>query len=312
MEKIRVFIDGNSGTTGLRINERLEKLENIELLSISPELRKDPSERARLIRAADIAFLCLPDDASREICDALKGEDVKIIDTSTAHRTDTDFAYGFAELSDLHRSSIAKSNRVAVPGCHASGFIAIVYPLVKRGIISADSLISCFSLTGYSGGGKAMIADYEKEKAREMYSPKLYGLSQQHKHLKEMKHVCSLENFPAFFPIVDDYYSGMAVTVPLFANDMKKKVSCDELFEELSAHYASSKLIKVKKDLSGAVFAGSLSGYDNMELIVSGNDERMSVTALFDNLGKGASGAAVQCMNIMLGFEETLGLDIKE
>ena len=218
----KVFIDGNQGTTGLRLFDRLSKRDDIELLTISESLRKDKEERRRLINESDITFLCLPDEASRESVSLCDNEDTVIIDTSTAHRTNPDWAYGFAELSPEHRAKIASSKRIAVPGCHASGFISIVYPLVANGIMPADYPVVCHSLTGYSGGGKKMINDYEAAKTDDLFAPRQYGLTQNHKHLKEMKVITGLEDFPLFTPIVDDYYSGMATTVPLFTKLLNK------------------------------------------------------------------------------------------
>lgn len=310
----KVFIDGNQGTTGLRLFDRLSKRDDIELLTISEELRKDKDERRRLINMSDITFLCLPDDASRESVSLCANDNTVIIDTSTAHRTNPDWAYGFAELSDEHRAKIASSKRIAVPGCHASGFISIVYPLIASGIMPKDYPCVCHSLTGYSGGGKKMINDYENEKTNDLFAPRQYGLTQNHKHLKEMKAITGLDDFPIFTPIVDDYYSGMATTVPLFTKMLNVK-SLDELYSMFSEYYKDSQFIEVLPLHGGdtpvsMISANEKSGKDSMKIFISGNDERIFITSVFDNLGKGASGAAVQCMNIAMGIDEATSLDI--
>lgn len=310
----KVFIDGNQGTTGLRLFDRLSKRDDIELLTISEELRKDSDERRRFINMSDIAFLCLPDDASRESVSLCENENTVIIDTSTAHRTNEAWAYGFAELSDSHRKKIADSKRIAVPGCHASGFISIVYPLIASGIMPSDYPCVCHSLTGYSGGGKKMINDYENAKTTDLYAPRQYGLTQNHKHLKEMAAITGLDNFPVFTPIVDDYYSGMATTVPLFTKLLKAD-GINEVYSMFESYYKNSKLISVMPLHGGEtpvsfVSANEMSGKDSMKIFISGNDERIFITSVFDNLGKGASGAAVQCMNISMGIDETTSLDV--
>ena len=310
----KVFIDGNQGTTGLRLFDRLSKREDIELLTISEELRKDKDERRRLINMSDITFLCLPDEASKESVSLCNNDHTVIIDTSTAHRTNPDWAYGFAELSDDHRKNIASSKRIAVPGCHASGFISIVYPLIASGIMPKDYPCVCHSLTGYSGGGKKMINDYENEKTADLFAPRQYGLTQNHKHLKEMKAITGLEDFPLFTPIVDDYYSGMATTVPLFTK-MLSVNSISEVHSMFSSYYKDSQFISVLPLHGGEtpvsmVSANELSGKDSMKILISGNDERIFITSVFDNLGKGASGAAVQCMNISMGIDEKTSLDV--
>ena len=310
--KTKIFIDGSDGTTGLRIHERFASREDVELLPIAPELRKDVNERARLLNGCDIAFLCLPDAAARESAALITNPHVRVLDTSTAHRTDPDWAYGFPELSPAHREKIRTGSRVAVPGCHASGFIALVYPLIAAGILSRDTALSCFSLTGYSGGGKKMIAQYEDAgRAKEFEASRIYALSQTHKHLKEMKHVCALSQEPVFSPILGDFYSGMIGTVPLNAAMLQKKATPDTLREIYKAHYANERFVRVRTIDEGAVLAANaLSGLDTMEIYVCGNEERMTVSSVFDNLGKGASGAAVQCMNLMLGLSEDTGLKL--
>ena len=313
--KTKVFIDGSEGTTGLRIHERFAGRDDIELLKISSELRKDTAERARLINESDITFLCLPDAASREAVSLVTNENVRIIDTSTAHRTESGWAYGFPELSEEHREAIRNGKRIAVPGCHASGFISLVYPLVKGGIIPADYPVSAFSLTGYSGGGKKMIAEYEaEERNKECSSPREYALTQQHKHLKEMKAITGLEYEPLFSPIVADYYSGMLVTVPLYTRLCNKCRSVSEMLRYFTEYYAGEKFITVAQgtdECYGGMLSGNAqTGWDGMKIYVTGNDDRILLSAQFDNLGKGASGSAVQCMNIVLGCEEDKGLSL--
>lgn len=311
---IKVFIDGNQGTTGLRLFDRLKERNDIELMLISDDKRKDRDERRRFINGSDISFLCLPDDAARESVSLCENENTVIIDTSTAHRTDPDWAYGFAELSEKHRSALSTSKRIAVPGCHASGFISIVYPLIASGIMPKSYPVVSHSLTGYSGGGKKMIEQYENNKSDDLFAPRQYGLTQMHKHLKEMKAVTGLEMAPAFTPIVDDYYSGMATTVTLFTS-MLNGQSINELHEMFSNFYKDSALISVLPIYGGEtpiglISANEMSGLDSMKILVSGNKERVFITSVFDNLGKGASGAAVQCMNIAMGADETASLKI--
>ena len=316
MGKTKIFIDGSEGTTGLRIYERFEGRDDIELLRIPSELRKDPTERKRLINESDVTFLCLPDAAARESVSLVENEHVRIIDTSTAHRTESGWAYGFPELSGAHREAIRNGSRIAVPGCHASGFIGAVYPLVAAGILPKDYPVSAFSLTGYSGGGKKMIAEYEAEgRHGDIDAPREYALTQQHKHLKEMKAVTGLERLPLFSPIVADYYSGMVVSVPLYTEYFSKCKNPQELTAFYADYYRNEKFIKVDEtsgsELYGGMLAGnSLSGWDGMKIYVTGNEDRIVVSAQFDNLGKGASGAAIQCLNIMLGCDEAKGLQI--
>lgn len=303
----KVFIDGSAGTTGLRIHERIETRADIELISIAPELRKDINARREAINSADVAFLCLPDAASIEAV-SLVESNVAVIDTSTAHRCDEDWVYGFAELG--FREEIKNTKRLANPGCHASGFIVLVQPLVKAGLISPYTALSCFSVTGYSGGGKKMIGEYEADERPEaFYSPRQYGLSQQHKHLREMVKLCGLETAPVFCPIVADYYSGMCVTVPLFRKDLRGSAEdirtlYRQLYNGRIVHYDES------ADEAGLLAANALSGRDDMQVTVTGNEERILLVSRFDNLGKGASGAAIQNMNIILGVDETTGLEL--
>ncbi len=318
MSKPLIFIDGSAGTTGLRINERFEKRDDIEILRIPEELRKDNDARAEYLNRADIAFLCLPDDAAREAVSLIGPDNDRtvVIDTSTAHRTDPGWAYGFPELSDEFRDRIRNSRRIAVPGCYASGFMMTVYPLIQEGIISTDYPVSVSALSGYSGAGKKAIALYESDaKTTEYYSPREYALSQQHKHLKEMKAVCSLVREPLFTPVVDDYYSGMIVTLPLYAHLLKKRVTPHELHGVMTDFYKGERFVKVmpfgsEEQTGGFLSANSMSGRDDAVIYVTGNDDRLLVNACFDNLGKGASGAAIQCMNIVLSLDEATGLNI--
>jgi len=305
----KVFIDGSAGTTGLRIVERLSARKDLELVILPDELRKDPKNRAEALASADIAFLCLPDDAARESVALAAGSKVKIIDTSTAHRTDPNWAYGMPELTGL-RDKIASSSRIANPGCHASGFVALVAPLVEQGILSKDTALTSFSLTGYSGGGKRMIADYESsERDVLLKSPRQYATTQQHKHLKEMVKLCGLETAPVFCPIVGDFYSGMEVTVPVFAKDIKGTA---QDIRELYKNYYTKGLIHYAEaaDPDGMLSAGAYSMRDDMSVSVFGNDDRILLVSRFDNLGKGASGAAIQNMNILLGLDEATGLNV--
>lgn len=308
----KVFVDGSAGTTGLRIFERLSTRDDVELIKISEENRKDLNCRKEAIESADAAFLCLPDDAAREIVNAIESDKVKILDTSTAHRTDSDWAYGFAELSDEFKGKIQTMQKIAVPGCHASGFIALAYPLVSAGVLPKDYPLVCYSVTGYSGGGKKMIAEYESEdRDIELSSPRQYALTQDHKHLKEIKAICSLEQNPIFAPIVADFYSGMVVSVPLFSNMLKGNPTARDIHKIFEEHYRGQKVVKVMPfGKEGFLGSNNLSGKDTLEIEVSGNDERILIASRFDNLGKGSSGAAIQCMNLALGFEETKGLDL--
>ena len=318
--KYKVFIDGEAGTTGLRIYERLSEFDDIELLSINPDLRKDPNERKKLINQADVVFLCLPDDAARESVSLLNSDNkhTKIIDTSTAHRTDPRFVYGFSELDESINNRIKTNQLIANPGCHASGFIVAAYPLIKLGIISKDYPFAINSITGYSGGGKKMIQDYETNSDPLYKAPRLYGMNQVHKHLKEMKEIVGLDRNPIFNPIVSNFYSGMMVSTGIDVSYMQKKMSASELRDILANYYnKENSLVHVmpyneKGTDSGFLSAGLLSGKDNMYLYVNGNNERICITAVYDNLGKGASGAAIENMNIALGRNVKSGLDCLE
>ena len=304
--KPKIYIDGKEGTTGLQIYERLGGRDDIELLLIDEDKRKDIEERRKFLNAADIAFLCLPDAAAREAVSLIENDTTRVIDASTAHRTDPDWDYGFAELSKAHREAIKNSKRVANPGCHASGFISSVYPLVANGIIAEDTALTCASLTGYSGGGKKMIAQYEAaDRDAALDSPRQYGLGLNHKHLPEIQAQLGLATPPVFNPIVCDFYAGMAVSLPLVASHLKGHPSKKQLEEIYTAHYQGAAFLRVEPaPQDGFLPANLLTGTNRMGIYVLGNDELMTVVCVFDNLGKGASGAAVQNMNIALGLPE--------
>lgn len=311
--KPKVYIDGKEGTTGLQIYERLGGRDDIDLLLIDEDQRKNPAERKRLMDAADIVFLCLPDAAAVEAVELIGCPSTRVIDASTAHRTAVGWAYGFPELGAAQRSAIAASQRVANPGCHATGFLSIAAPLVQLGILPRDYPVTVYSLTGYSGGGKKMIAEYESpEKGEALYSPRIYGLSLRHKHLPEMQKIAGLDFPPVFNPVVDDYHKGMATTVLLQNRLLSGRPTAEEICARLAEFYAGQKLIRVTPfgQNEAMLAANALSGRDTLELTVCGNADQTMVTARFDNLGKGASGAAVQNMNLMLGFEETAGLTL--
>lgn len=307
----KVFIDGSAGTTGLRINERLSHRDDIELILLPEKFRKDIDARKDALCSADIAFLCLPDSAAKEAVSLVENESTAIIDTSTAHRTEDGWTYGFAELENGYEK-IACSKRIANPGCHASGFIALAEPLVKHGVIKKSAVLHCFSITGYSGGGKNMISEYESEAVSDLYSaPRQYGLGQQHKHLKEMAKISGLYEFPVFCPIVAPFYSGMEVTISLVSDNLcDKNIKIDEICNIYKKYYGKKGLVKFTDaaDENGFLSAAAYSGRDDMEISVHGNDERILLVSRFDNLGKGASGAAIQNMNIILGCEENKGL----
>ena len=305
---IRVFIDGSAGTTGLRIRERLSGRSDLKLIEIDESLRKDPKARQACLSEADVAFLCLPDAAAKEAVTLVTNPDTVVIDTSTAHRTNDAWAYGFPELTGL-REKIRRSKRIANPGCHASGFIALVAPLVEHGMIPGCASLSCFSMTGYSGGGKKMIAAYEA--GTDLQAPRLYGLSQQHKHLPEMVKLCHLTDAPVFTPVVSSYYSGMEVVVPLFRKDLRGSL---EDVKQIYRSYYTHGLVRYADDADedGFLSASALSGFDSMQISVFGNEDRVTLVSRFDNLGKGASGAAIQNMNLVLGLDETTGLNLLE
>ena len=308
--KVKVFIDGSSGTTGLRIADRLAARPDIELLSISAEGRKDVNERAKVINSADLAFLCLPDAASKEVMPFLR-PDVKVLDTSTAFRTDAAWDYGFPELKG-QKEKIRNSCRVAVPGCYASGFISIARPLVELGLAPADYPFSCTGISGYSGGGKKMIAEYETDELDPLYTaPRQYGLAQQHKHLREMCAIPGLTHAPVFAPIVANFYSGMETSVALFASQLCPGKTAEDIRAAYAAKYTGP-VVRYQDPscADGFLSAAAMSGKDSMVVSVSGNEERILLTSVFDNLGKGASGAALECLNLVMGKEKGFGLDL--
>lgn len=312
MNMKKIFIDGKAGTTGLRIYDRLQNRADVSLITLSEEERKDTEARRRALNEADIAFLCLPDPAAIEAVSLVENPNTVILDTSTAHRTDPNWTYGFPELSKAHEEAVRTSKRIAVPGCHAGGFIALVYPLVEAGILSPDTPLTCHSITGYSGGGKKMIADYEAtERSDLLGAPRQYALTQQHKHLKEMKAVTGIHQFPIFCPIVSDFYSGMEVTVPLFASQLQNGATAEDIKEVYRKKYAGE-IVRYQEnaDEGGFLSAATLSCKDSMAVTVCGNEERILLTALYDNLGKGASGAALECLNLVMGKPHAFGLDI--
>ncbi|NLT63289.1 MAG: N-acetyl-gamma-glutamyl-phosphate reductase [Clostridiales bacterium] len=306
---VKVFIVGSAGTTGLRLHSRLKQRDDVELLEIDEHLRKDQKEIEKLIGLSDFVFLCLPDDAARETAELAKEARARIIDTSSAHRAADGWSYGFPELSKEHRQNIQSSKYVSSPGCHASGFISLIYPLISAGVIPPDCPLACTSLTGYSGGGKKMISNYENaERKSELSSPYLYAMGQNHKHLPEITAQCGLSLAPLFMPVVGDFYSGMLVSIPLHSAMLSAKYTADDIREILKKHYEGSSFVKVLDDAPPSLYANTLSGRDDMELFVSGCDERILLCSRFDNLGKGASGAAIQCFNIMCGAREDSGL----
>ena len=310
--KKKIFIDGRAGTTGLRIYERLEKRDDIELITLSDDERKDVGARKRALNGCDVAFLCLPDDAARESVSLIENDRTVVIDTSTAHRTLEGWLYGFPELDEEIENALSSAKRVAVPGCHASGFISLVYPLIKKGILPSDALLTCHSITGYSGGGKKMIAEYESCDRSPLYdAPRQYALGQTHKHLKEMKAITGLENEPVFCPIVSDFYSGMTVTVPLFKSQLNSGFSAEDIRAAYAEKYTGEIVKYVENaDESGLVSGAKCSGLDSMKISVAGNDDRILLIAMYDNLGKGASGAAVECLNFVLGTDKKTGLEL--
>ena len=310
--KKRVYIDGQSGTTGLQIFDRIGAREDLELMKIAEDKRHDIEERRKFLNEADIVFLCLPDDAAKESVSLIENENVKVIDASTAHRTNDDWVYGYPELSKAQREKIANAKRVANPGCHATGSIATIAPLIRMDILPADYPLTIYSLTGYSGGGKKMIADYESEERDiKLSSPCIYGRSLKHKHVPEITKVCGLDLTPAFLPVVDDYYKGMATTVMLYSKLMKGRPTAHEVWESLKGYYQDEHFVRVmdfEEEKPANIYANKLAGTNDLEIYVYGYEDLIGVTALFDNLGKGASGAAVQNMNIMLGLDEKTGL----
>ncbi|MCQ2510058.1 MAG: N-acetyl-gamma-glutamyl-phosphate reductase [Lachnospiraceae bacterium] len=310
--KKKVYIDGQSGTTGLQIYERIGAREDLELLRIDEDKRHDLDERKKFLNSADIVFLCLPDAGAIEAVSLIDNPEVRVIDASTAHRTNPNWVYGFPELSKAQRQAIKESKRIANPGCHATGMISVTAPLVNMGILPKDYPVTCFSLTGYSGGGKKMIADYEAEgRAEKLSAPGIYGLTLKHKHIPEMTKMTGLTNTPVFLPVVDDYYKGMASTIMLQNRLLNGQPTAEEICKKLQEYYADEYFVRVLpfEEARPTIYANTLAGTNRLEIAVCGNEDQTTVTALFDNLGKGASGAAVQNMNILLGLDERIGLE---
>lgn len=314
--KFKVFVDGQEGTTGLKINERLAGRRDLEILTIKPDKRKDSETRSVLLNKADIAFLCLPDEASRESVSLVNNDRTKIIDASTAFRTDPNWTYGLPELNEKQREKIRKSNRVSVPGCHATGYNLIIYPLINEGIMAKDYPVNCYTVAGYSGGGKKMISEYETiDKKTALEIPRFYSLNLDHKHIPEMQKVPGLSFPPIFTPIVGDFYNGEVVSIPLFSRLLNKQISAKDIHKFLDSYYKSEHFVKVMPfDVEANLDNGFLGAIEcnntnKLEIFVFGNDERILITSRFDNLGKGSSGAAIQNMNIMLGVDEGLGLE---
>lgn len=311
--KPKIYIDGKEGTTGLQIYQRLGDRNDIELLLIDEDKRKDVEERKKFLNSADIVFLCLPDAASKEAVTLIDNPNVRVIDASSAHRVNPDWTYGFAELNDTQKDKIKIATRVTNPGCHASGFVSVVAPLTQNGILPKDCAVNCFSVTGYSGGGKSMIADYENENRDiSLDAPRNYGLTLHHKHIPEMQKYANLEHAPVFTPIVSGYYKGMSTTVQLQNRLLVGNPTAEQIHEILSNHYNTDGMVHVAPfgSESSMISANELAGYDYLKIFVCGHDEQTTITALFDNLGKGASGSAVQNMNLMLGFDEKTGLTL--
>lgn len=312
--KTKIFIDGSEGTTGLRIYERFKNRDDIQLLNISSDLKKNINERKKYINESDITFLCLPDEAAKESISLIENQNVRIIDASTAHRTAASWIYGFPELNATQKMKIKEGKRISVPGCHATGFISLIYPLIYNKILPSDYPVSAFSLTGYSGGGKRMISEYtDVNRSLDYAAPREYGLNQQHKHLNEMKKITGLYRKPLFTPIVADYYSGMLVSIPLYTEYLKDRTSPQQMHEFFSDYYGNQKFIQImsygiESEYKNFISSNICSGWDGMKIYVTGNADRILLTSQFDNLGKGASGAAIQCLNILLGCEEDKGL----
>jgi len=312
----KIFVDGQEGTTGLQINERLQNRKDLEILKIDPDKRKDIEERKKMLNEADIVFLCLPDDAARESVSLVDNDRTRIIDASTAHRTNDAWAYGIPELSPLHKEKIRTARRVSVPGCYATGFNMLLYPLVKQGIVPDDYPVTCHAVSGYSGAGKKMIAQYETGESLEdsMKSPRFYSMGLKHKHVPEMQKISGLVQPPLFTPIIAAYYKGMTVAVPLYSRLLPNRNSASSVCEFLMNFYAGQQFVKVfpfgseGNLVNGFLSATGCNDTNMLEIYVGGDEEHILLTARFDNLGKGASGAAVQCMNLMLGFDEAAGL----
>ena len=314
--KYKIFVDGQEGTTGLKIYDHLIKRKDLDIVKISTEKKKNLKEKSKFMNSSDIVFLCLPDNASRESVSLITNKKTKIIDASTAHRVNPNWTYGFPELSTAQRIKIEKSSRVSIPGCHATGFTSIIYPLIKENILPRDYPITCTSITGYSGGGKKLISMYEKGKIVNKHSPKHYAVDLQHKHIPEMTKISGLINKPIFTPIVSNYYNGMVVTISLFPRMLRNKINLRELWLFFKNYYKDEFFINIlpfqQNDTNleeGFLNAEKCNGTNRIDILILGNDQQFNIFSRFDNLGKGASGAAIQNMNIMLGLDEKTGLD---
>jgi len=313
MNKPKVYIDGKEGTTGLQIYERLGGRDDIELLLIDEDKRKDTEERKKFLNAADLVFLCLPDAAAIEAVSLIDNPKTRVIDASTAHRTAEGWVYGFAELLPGQRQRIRFAGRVANPGCHATGFLSTAAPLVELGVLPKDYPVTCFSLTGYSGGGKKLIAEYEAEgRSVLLDSPNIYATGLKHKHIPEMQKLAGLDHPPVFAPILGDVYKGMATAILLQNRLLKGTPTAQDICEMLASYYEGQQLVRMAPfgGTAPRLATNALAGKDYLEITVTGHEDQTMITAQFDNLGKGASGAAVQNMNIMLGFAETAGLTL--
>ncbi|MDL2059825.1 N-acetyl-gamma-glutamyl-phosphate reductase [Mesosutterella sp. AGMB02718] len=310
----QVFIDGSAGTTGLRIQERLAGRTDLDVRTLPEALRKDPDARREALNAADAAILCLPDEAARESVSLITNPNTVVLDASTAHRTAPGWAYGFPELSPEFERRVRTGRRIAVPGCHASGFIALTEPLTAAGLLPRSARLSCYSLTGYSGGGRKMIAQYESSPRSPLLdSPRIYALGQHHKHLPEMQAYSGLDSAPVFLPVVGDFYSGMLVTVPLTAADLAPGRSLEDVRLAYRQAYQGPVVRYVEApDEAGFMAASALSGFDSMQVSVFGCEERFVLAARYDNLGKGASGAAIECLNLVLGEDPVRGLRLAD
>jgi N-acetyl-gamma-glutamyl-phosphate reductase len=311
----KIFVDGQEGTTGLKIHDYLAKISDIEVIEIASDQRKDYETRKALINEADLVFLCLPDDASRDSVSMVNNNKTKIIDASTAFRTNQAWTYGLPELHKNQRENIRNSTRVSVPGCHATGFILGIQPLVAEGIIPKEYPASCYSLTGYSGGGKKLITEYKNTNRDELFAPRPYGLNLNHKHLPEMQRYTGLNAAPLFTPIVGNYYQGDAVTIPLFPRMFTKHAAARDIQELLAEYYKDERFIRVMPYESEAYLEDGFFNLtqcnqtNDLDIFVFGHNDEVLLITRFDNLGKGASGAAIQNMNIMLGFDEGEGLE---
>ncbi|MBS7218211.1 MAG: N-acetyl-gamma-glutamyl-phosphate reductase [Oscillospiraceae bacterium] len=311
--KPKIFIDGKGGVVGAKIYGLLSQRDDLELLLIDPEKRRDVRERKKLLNMADLALLCLPSDTARETPVLVENPETRLLDTSPAHRTTEGWVYGFPELLPGQRQRIRFSKRVANPGCHASGFLSIAAPLVKLGVLPTDYPASCFSITGYSGGGKEMIAEFQMpDRDPALAAPSLYALGLDHNHLNEMQHIAGLDYPPVFTPILSDMYSGMSTSIPLQNHLLRGQPTAEDVCEMMASYYEGQSLVTVAPfgKNSPRLTSNAFAGTNRLEITVCGHEEQTLITARFDNLGKGVAAAAVQNLNLMLGFPETEGLDL--